>query len=430
MPQRNSRPGRRALPIVMVAAAGLLAAACHSSSQYGTAGSTTSKNKNSSGSGGQAQQVHLAISPAAGSRSADPAKGITVTATDGKISSVHVAGAQVTGTMSKSGTSWHSDWTLPVGKKLTVTATATGPSGHTVTDVSSFRTLTPAQTFTTMIFEGYQQTYGVGMPIMLSFNRPIVNRAAVERAMTIKTSKPVVGAWYWDGDKTLVFRPRTYWPAHTTVSFIGHLNGLEEAPGVYGTYTLTQTFTIGQSLIVVASTKTHHLKLYRNGKQIAYWPISTGRPGDDTPNGTYLTIDKHNPELMVGPGYRLEVPWSVRFTWTGDYLHDAYWSVGEQGYINVSHGCVNMRPADAKYYYQMAVPGDPVTVVGSPLPGTWDNGWTEWFLSWPQLVKGSALHMAVQAGPNGSQFVSPATLTAATATAPLGTSRPGNSRAG
>lgn len=415
----------------MIAAAGLLAAACHSSSQYGTAGSTTSKNKKSSGSATPTpQQVHLAISPVSGSRAADPAKGITVTATGGRIKSVKVSGAHVTGALTKSGTVWHSLWTLPVDKHLTVTATAVSASGHTVTTVSSFRTLTPAQTFTTMIFEGYKQTYGVGMPIMLTFNRPIQNRAAVERAMTIKTSKPVVGSWYWDGSKTLVFRPRDYWPAHTTVSFTGHLNGLEEAPGVYGTYTLTQTFKIGQSLIVVASTKTHHMKLYRNGKLIKNWPISTGRTGDNTPNGTYLTIDKHNPELMVGPGYRLEVPWSVRFTWTGDYLHDAYWSVNEQGFTNVSHGCVNMPPADAKYYYKMAVPGDPVTIVGSPIAGTWDNGWTEWFLSWKQLLKGSALHEAVQAGPHGSIFVSPATLTSSTATSPLRTSRPGNAKAG
>ncbi len=120
---------------------------------------------------------------------------------------------------------------------------------------------------------------------------------------------------------------------------------------------------------MVASTATHHMNLYRNGKLYRHWPISTGRPGDNTPNGTYLTIDKGNPVLMKGPGYKLEVPWSVRFTWSGDYLHDAYWSVGEQGFTNVSHGCVNMAPADAEAYYKMEVPGDPVTVTGSPRAG-------------------------------------------------------------
>ncbi len=167
----------------------------------------------------------------------------------------------------------------------------------------------------------------------------------MERSLQITTSKPVVGAWDWaTGDQQLDFRPRTYWPPHTKISFTGHLDGVQGAPGVYGDHTLTQSFRIGPSLIVVASTATHHMSVYYNGHRIHYWPISTGRPGDDTPDGTYLTIEKGNPVDMVGPGYNIEVPWSVRFTWSGDYLHDAYWSVGEQGFTNVSHGCVNMPP--------------------------------------------------------------------------------------
>ena len=317
--------------------------------------------------------------------------------------------------MNAAGTAWHSSWALNVSQRYTVTATAAGSSGEPVTRRSRFRTFTPAKTFTTEIIEGYKQTYGVGMPIILYFSRPIANRAAVERALEIKTSKPVVGAWRWDGScgvapVCLYFRPRRYWPANTRISFAAHLNGVEAAPGVYGHHTLTQRFSIGTPLIVVANTADHYMNVYRDGKQFAHWPISTGKPGDETPNGTYLTIEKANPVDMVGPGYNIEVPWSVRFTWSGDYLHDAYWSVGEQGYTNVSHGCVNMSPADAQTYYEMAVPGDPVKIVGSPRAGVWDNGWTMWFLSWKRWVRGSALHKLVRAGPGGSIFVSPSSL--------------------
>ncbi len=107
-----------------------------------------------------------------------------------------------------------------------------------------------------------------------------------------------------------------------------------------------------------------------------------------------------------------------------------YWSVAVQGAANVSHGCVNISPAGAQFYYQMAVSGDPVTITGSPRPGVWGNGWTVWFLTWDQYLKGSALHMAVRTGPTGSAFVDPATLAASTATTPTGTSGPGNSVAG
>ena len=372
--------------------------------------------------------MRLSITPASGARRVSPGQGITVNAAGGKLSSVIVqaAGEPVTGTLNAARTRWHSSWALGPSARYTVTARAVSQSGQAVTQTSSFRTLTPARTFQTQIFEGYHKIYGVGMPIMLTFSQPITDKAAVERSLQLRTSKPVVGAWYWDGDKTLNFRPRGYWPAHTKVSFTGHLDGVEGAPGMYGTHTLTQSFTIGRSLIVVASTASHKMKLYRGGKLLHRWPISTGRPGDNTPNGTYLTIEKGNPVLMVGPGYRLKVPWSVRFTWSGDYLHDAFWSVGEQGFTNVSHGCVNMAPADAEAYYKMERPGDPVTVTGSPRAGVWDNGWTEWFLSWPRYLKGSALHEAVQAGPDGSTFVSPSSLPVADPAAPLGGPPAGN----
>ena len=264
----------------------------------------------------------------------------------------------------------------------------------------------------TKTVEGYHQTYGVGMPIILYFNRAITNRRAIEKALQVTSSKPVTGSWYWDDEcgtapTCLYFRPHHYWPAHTRIRFVAHLDGMQGAPGVYGSHTLTQSFSIGRALTVAASTSSHHMTVYRDGKVFARWPISTGRPGDDTPNGTYLTIEKGNPVDMKGPGYSIEVPWSVRFTWSGDYLHDAYWSVGQQGFTNVSHGCVNMPPADAESYYKMAVPGDPVTITGSPRHGVFDNGWTMWFLPWRRWLHGSSLHEAVRINRHGSTFFHP-----------------------
>jgi lipoprotein-anchoring transpeptidase ErfK/SrfK len=391
-------------------------------------------------SGGKSAASGLAVSitPANASTDTTPGQGITVTATHGKLRTVNVTtgGDPVTGTMNAAGTVWRSTWALDVSQSYTVTAKAegtkaAGTSGKTVTTTSAFKTLNPSQTFSTQIYEAQGGTYGVGMPIILYFNQQITNKAAVERALQVTSSKPVVGSWYWDDPCNMAvvcayFRPENYWPPNTQVSFTGHLNGVEGAPGVYGDHTLNQSFTIGSSLIVVASTATHFMDLYSNGTLIDHWPISTGRPGDDTPNGTYLTIDKGNPVIMKGPGYSLPVPWSVRFTWSGDYLHDAYWSVGEQGFTNVSHGCVNMPPADAEIYYKMEVPGDPVTVTGSPKAGTFDNGWTQWFLPWQKYLQGSALGDAVEAGPDGSTFVAPSAVPTSTATSPLLTADPDN----
>ena len=132
-----------------------------------------------------------------------------------------------------------------------------------------------------MIIEGFRQTYGVGMPIILQFNRPVTNRAAVERALQIRTSRRVVGAWYWDdrcrlAPECLYFRPRHYWPPHTRVSFVGHLNGVEAAPGVYGHHTLTQAFRIGSSLKVVASTTSKSSVLSKRYGSTFIWAQLSG----------------------------------------------------------------------------------------------------------------------------------------------------------
>jgi len=425
---------RRRLPAAVLAAAVcLLAAACQGSTPAAIQLNPTSV----AGQSAQSVAKYLAITPAPGTKDANPADGITVSGRNGgKLSnvSVHTSGGAVTG--SQSGNSWHTTWALATGQSYTVTATGTDNQGHPVTATSTFSTLTPSTAFHVSIYEGQGATYGVGMPIMLSFDHPITDKAAVERSLQLTTSKPVVGAWYWDGSQELYFRPRDYWPAYTTVSFTGHLNGVEGAPGVYGVHDLTQTFSIGQSVIAVASTSDHHTLIYVDGQVKYDWPISTGRETMPTPDGTYLSVEKGNPVRMIGgtkgtAGYYNElVNYAVRFTYSGDYYHSAPWSVVDQGTTNVSHGCVNLPPEDAQTYYNMAIPGDPITITSSPKAGNWDDGWTQWFLGWSQFLQGSATHMAVEAGPSGSKFVSASSLPADTATAPVGTSAAGNYLAG
>jgi lipoprotein-anchoring transpeptidase ErfK/SrfK len=431
----SSRPTRRARRIVAVAltaTAALLATACQGSTPVASKLNTSAVSSKPSSTAAK----YLTISPASGSKNASPADGITVSAVSGaKVSAVSVksaSAAPVAGTLSANGTSWHSAYALPTGQSFTVTATGSDPAGHSVTATSTFTTLTPSTAFHAQIFEGAGATYGVGMPIMLTFDHPITDKAAVERALTLTTSKPVVGAWYWDGSEQLNFRPRDYWPANTTVTLSSHLDGVEGAPGVYGVHDLSQTFNIGQSVIAVANTSSFHTQVYVGGKLTYTWPISTGKTVTPTPNGTYLTVEKGNPVRMIGgtkgtSGYYNElVNWAVRFTFSGDYYHSAPWSVVNQGESNVSHGCVNLAPEDAQMYYNLAVPGDPITITSSTKAGKWDDGWTEWFWSWSQYLTGSATHLAVEAGPNGSTLVNPSALPTDTVTAPLGTSSPGN----
>ncbi|WP_169542376.1 L,D-transpeptidase [Solirubrobacter soli] len=357
--------------------------------------------------------VRVSISPSRGGVDVRPDRGIIVRATGGTLAKVTVrsGGDAVAGTLNAAKTVWRSRWALGVSRSYRVTATATGPDGRHVTRRRAFRTLTPKRTFAPRTILVNDGTYGVGMPLIFYFDEPVTNRKAVERSLEIRTSRRVVGSWFWDDSCGIVplclyFRPRRYWRPHTRVRFTAHVNGVQAAPGVFGARDLSGTIRIGRSLKVFASTAKHSMTVYRDGKRYARWPISTGRPGDDTPNGTYLSIEKGNPVRMIGEDYDMQVPYAVRITWSGVYLHAASWSVGSQGSTNVSHGCINMSPEAAASYYAMSIPGDPVTVTGSSRAGTFDNGWTMWFKSWKQWRRGSALHRVVRAGPDGSSFES------------------------
>jgi lipoprotein-anchoring transpeptidase ErfK/SrfK len=411
----------------------LFVAACSSSAPPSSSGGQHGSHTGTTANAGAAAQV--SITPANGSGGVKPDKGVTVTVAHGKLGKVKVAGDP--GTLSQNGTVWHSLWPLHPGHHYTVTATAMGTDGKAVTETSSFRTLQAGQTFQASTILG-NETYGVGIPIMIDFNQAVLPRyrANVERAIEIKSSKPVVGAWEWDSQcgnavTCLNFRTRNYWPQNTKVSFDAHFNGVEISPGVFGTSNLSQSFRIGASLIGLTSTRTHQTHIYWHNHLYQTWPDSSGMPGDDTADGTYLTIEKANPTLMSGPGYKnVPVYWSVRFTWSGNYYHSAPWSLGEQGFTNVSHGCVNLSPQHAEWWYVRSDPGDPITITGSPVAGKWDDGYTEWFLSWKQLLKSSATHEAVQVGPTGSTFVNPSTLPAHVPDGTLHGSKPGNFKIG
>jgi lipoprotein-anchoring transpeptidase ErfK/SrfK len=291
-------------------------------------------------------------------------------------------------------------------------------AGQRTVMASDFRTLRPRRSFSAATVLGAGETVGVGMPIMINFSRPITDQAAVERALQIWSSKPVTGAWYWVNSTSVWFRPRHYWPAHTRVRFTAHLAGLQGARGVYGKSDLTQHFRIGDSLIAVASAATHQMRVWRNGRLAGDWPVSTGRPGMDTPDGRYLSVAKGSPVDMnsasygVGPGmpgyYNELVYDAVQFTFSGDYVHSAPWSVGEQGIGNVSHGCVNLAPGYAAWFYGHSMLGDPISVVGSPVAGTWGDGWTIYFLGWRKLLAGSATGDAVLVSRDGSRLAAAA----------------------
>jgi len=215
-----TRTGQRSLPtsrrvklgiMAVFGIVSLFAAAC-TSSAGSKAGGGSAGTASSAPSATPAAAV--TITPADGTRNAKPNKGISVVATSGKITNVTVTTGhqEVGGVLATDAKSWRTNWSLHTGAHYKVTVSAINADNKITTTKSSFRTVAAGVTFSASTIVGLNQTYGVGMPITILFSSPVTRRAAVEKAIQVKTSKPVVGVWIWDSNESVSFRPQNYWP--------------------------------------------------------------------------------------------------------------------------------------------------------------------------------------------------------------------------
>lgn len=361
----------------------------------------------SAGGGASASpQSPVRITPANGVSTARPDRGVMVTTVDGKLENVSVVqdGRPVTGSYNAAHTKWKTKWTLRPGAGYTVTAQGMDSHGKPAQATSAFRTAQATRTFgISDITPMPGETVGVGMPIIVTFNQPIANRAYVEKALEVTSDHHDEGAWSWISDQQVVWRTRDYWHPHQHVSFTAHLAGVRGMRGVYGTADVSRSFDIGASNITVANSRTHYMRVDHDGV-VKRFPISTGMATTKeytTTSGIHLTQEKAQTVTMTSPhrkkgdpGYYKEtVHLAVRISALGEYVHQSVGQYNFLGHQNESHGCVRTSPTGAHYFYDIAQRGDVVDVTGTdrPLAAEPGNGWTFWTLSWSTWLRGSAL---------------------------------------
>ncbi|MEU6777860.1 L,D-transpeptidase [Nonomuraea angiospora] len=248
---------------------------------------------------------------------------------------------------------------------------------------------------------------GVGFPIIVTFDRDVKDRAAAEALLEVEAEKPVDGAWRWVSARKVIYRTKTYWKPHQKVLFTARLSQL---PGNTGAKDVSRRFAVGTSQISVVNTRNHQMKVYRDGKLTKKIPISAGRGGLIkngvdvylTTSGVHLTMGKKAVETMTSSWmgvtdpkdpryYKEEIPWAVRISDSGEYVHQSAGYYQFLGRSNQSHGCVRATPAGAKWFYGIAQRGDVVKITGTKRKLQWNNGWSYWQLNWTQWKKGSAL---------------------------------------
>lgn len=366
----------------------------------------------SAGQGGDrkaAAPAEVTITPANGTADVRPDGTVVVRAAGGQLDDVvlNSGGARISGTFNPDRTQWRSDWSLKPGSTIKVQAVARNADGRTAMAKSSFRTEKVASTFTAKqdeILESRRgETYGVGLPIIINFDKPIHDRAAVERSLQVIAEKPVLGAWHWFGDQQVVYRAKSYWPAHQTVQLVAHLSGVPGGKGAYGTADLVRTYKIGESQISYLDIANHKMRVEWDGKTVRHIPISAGMGGSTeytTTSGIHMNMEKDEDVVMTSPGrspgdagyYSELIHYAVRVSSAGEYLHQTPGDEGCLGNANCSHGCIRQPAEDAIWYYKQSQAGDPVDITGTDRQVEPDNGWSYYQMSWAKWLKGSALH--------------------------------------
>ncbi len=234
--------------------------------------------------------------------------------------------------------------------------------------------------------------YGVGVVIRIDFAYAVPDelKGLLERSAKVITSKPIGNAsWSWFDDNTLAFRPEAFWPAYTDVKvdFSWKKHG-------FATYNPDVKMRIGRSQTFEVSANKLIGKVKRDGLTIRKVPVSLGKPTWETTSGIKAIMERYAMKRMVNPGprepYDVDVPYALRLTPSGEYLHAAPWNEHNLGLYSTSHGCTNVSYENGIWFFERALEGDPVITTDTGLPvDPWEGPGALWNVDWATWLDNS-----------------------------------------
>jgi lipoprotein-anchoring transpeptidase ErfK/SrfK len=242
------------------------------------------------------------------------------------------------------------------------------------------------------------------MPVIVYFSKKIPDASAFRKAVTVTVNgQRADGAWYFEPSQLsgygleAHYRLAQYWPAHAAIHVDLPLAGRSAGPGLTFDNSVSLDMQTGAAQVAQVDGSADTMTITSDGQPVKTLEVSLGKATTPTYLGTAVVMAKSNPEEMKSdpgetPAYDIEVPWSVRVTNDGEFIHDASWN-GSIGSANLSHGCTNLGPADAEWYYGFAQIGDPVTWTntGTSAVIPVDDGWGDWNLDWATYAQGGLL---------------------------------------
>lgn len=295
--------------------------------------------------------------------------------------------------------------TVPAAKSAGKSAASQQPSASGSSPSSASASPTPTGTPVHIrLYENDGSTYGVGMPIIAYLSGPITDAAAFDAATTVTVNgAPANGAWYFEKSNVYQgypleahYRPPSFWPAHAQIAMKLDTKDKSGGPGFYFDDSLDLSMSTGAAQIATVDGSTEQMTVVSDGTTVKTMPVSLGKATTPTFYGTKVVMEKDNPKEMIsttpGDSYDLMVPWSVRITNSGEFVHAASWNGGNIGSRSTSNGCTNLNTGDAEWYYNFAQIGDPLVYQntgGSEMP-VWD-GYGDWNLDWSTWQQGGVV---------------------------------------
>jgi lipoprotein-anchoring transpeptidase ErfK/SrfK len=245
------------------------------------------------------------------------------------------------------------------------------------------------------LYENDGSTYGIGMPIIAYLSATITDGKAFATATRVTVNgSPVQGSWYFQKSGVYQgypveahYRTQDYWPAHASIHLDLPVQGKTAGTGLVFDDSLTLDMSTGPANISRIDGTTERMVVTSDGQQVYSFPVSLGKASTPTFAGVKVLMEKDRVQRMIGtnPGdtYDEQVPWSVRLTNSGEFIHAASWNGGNIGQRSTSHGCTNLRESDAQQFFGFAQVGDVAiyTNTGGPTMPSWD-GYGDWNLSW------------------------------------------------
>lgn len=348
----------------------------------------------------------VAVNADADSKDVDPEKPLEITAQHGDtltdVLATDTKGRALPGEMSADGKRWHSTGPLAAGARYTLRVSTENDEGAPGRRTMHFETK-PASKHLKVKLGPDNGTYGVGQPLTAELSRPIKGhkqRELVERALKVRSRPHVEGAWHWVNSKELHYRPRSYWPAHASITLRSSLQGLKVRDGLYGGKAEPVRMKTGDRIEAITDASSLVMTVKKNGRTVRSIPVTTGKAGYETRNGIKVILTKEpfvrmtSASIGASDFYDLPVYWATRLTNSGEYVHGAPWSVSSQGVSNTSHGCTGMSSANAKWFFKNVRQGDIVQHVNTAgeKMAPFGNGFGDWNLEWKKWRAGSAVH--------------------------------------